>query len=73
MTTTKATTITKKADKKVLNKPPSATTAVTPEDSIPDDVKLLLYQCSVALDTFGQTAHLVLKALEQLYCTSVWE
>ncbi|CAF0905621.1 unnamed protein product [Adineta steineri] len=38
-----------------------------------DDVKILLYQCSIAINSIGQTARVLLKALEQLYCTSVWE
>jgi hypothetical protein len=45
----------------------------TLEDRTDDDVRLLLYQFSIAIDSMGQTARIILKALEQLYCTSVWE
>lgn len=48
---------------------PLSSTNVTAQN----DVKLLLYQCSIAIDSFGQTARMILKSLEQLYCTSVWE
>ncbi len=38
-----------------------------------DDVKLMLYQWSIAVDSMGQTARIMLKSLEQLYCASVWQ
>jgi hypothetical protein len=38
-----------------------------------DDVKLMLYQWSIAVDSMGQTARVMVKSLEQLYCASVWE
>ncbi len=47
--------------------------ATLEEDNTYDDVQLLLYQCSIAIDSIGQTARVALKALEQLYCASVWE
>ena len=37
------------------------------------DIKHLLTQCAIAIDSFGQTARMILKSLEHLYCTSVWE
>ncbi|CAF1298115.1 unnamed protein product [Adineta ricciae] len=48
-------------------------TEIAAGDGTFDDVKLLFYQCSIAVDSIGQTARVVLKALEQLYCTTVWE
>jgi hypothetical protein len=49
-------------------------TSLTPvEDPISDDLKLLLYQSSITIDSIGHTAQIVFKALEQLYCLSVWE
>jgi hypothetical protein len=38
-----------------------------------DDVKLMLYKWSIAVDSMGQTARVMVKSLEQLYCASVWE
>lgn len=51
----------------------TTTTMGTLTDKSDDDVKLLLYQYSITIDSMGQTARIILKALEQLYCTSVWE
>ncbi|CAF0785331.1 unnamed protein product [Rotaria sp. Silwood1] len=54
---------------------PSATTITmaTSEDNSFDDIKLLFYQCSIAIESIGQTAQAMLKAIEQLYCTSIWD
>ncbi|UJR33439.1 hypothetical protein I4U23_020884 [Adineta vaga] len=51
----------------------ATTTETVVEDSVHNDVKLLFYQFSIAVDSIGQTARVILKALEQLYCTTVWE
>lgn len=33
-----------------------------------EDLTSMLYQWSVAFNAMGQTTHIVLKSLEQLYC-----
>ncbi len=63
----------KKTGKKSSKNDLSTTTVATLEQTTYDDVKLFLYQCSIAIDSIGQTARVMFKALEQLYCTSVWE
>jgi hypothetical protein len=63
--------------KKITTKKPgkkSATSTIAPVDlNNSDDVKLMLYQWSIAVDSMGQTARIILKSLEQLYCAAVWE
>lgn len=51
----------------------TTTVAATSEDTMSDDVQLLFYQCSIAIHSFGQIARAMLKGIEQLYCTTVWE
>jgi hypothetical protein len=63
----------KKSEKKPSKTDPSTTTIATVEDQSNDDVKLLLYQCSIAIESIGKTAHALLKSFEQLYCTSIWD
>ncbi|CAF2477899.1 unnamed protein product [Rotaria sp. Silwood2] len=63
-TTSKPTTRTKKTTQK---------SSATSEDNVFDDVKLLFYQCSIAIESIGQTIQTMLKAIEQLYCTSIWD
>ena len=48
-------------------------TEIAAGESAFDDVKLFFYQCSIAVDSIGQTVRVALKALDQLYCTTVWE
>ncbi|CAF3306363.1 unnamed protein product [Rotaria socialis] len=68
MTTSKQPTSMATSDKKSL---PPVVTIVDLNDS--DDVKLMLYQWSIAIDSMGQTVRIILKSLEKLYCTSSWE
>ncbi|CAF5145835.1 unnamed protein product, partial [Rotaria magnacalcarata] len=68
MTTSKQQTSMAMSDKKSL---PPVVTIVDLNDS--DDVKLMLYQWSIAIDSMGQTVRIILKSLEKLYCTSSWE
>ncbi|CAF3550476.1 unnamed protein product [Rotaria sordida] len=65
LTTTSKTTIT---TKKTGRKTSATTTMATLEDNKFDDVKLLFYQYSIAIESMGQTARTMLKAIEQLYC-----
>ena len=68
-------TTTKKTPNKKASAGSSTTTTAktTTENDISDDVRVLLYQCSVLIDSYGQTARALLKAIEQLYCHTVWE
>jgi hypothetical protein len=59
-----------KKDEQAANTTMDTTDEATAGD---EDVKLLFYQCAIAVDSIGHTARVLLKALEQLYCTSVWE
>ncbi len=64
----------KKTGKKSSRSEPLTTTTMSMvEDNTYDDVKLLFYQYSIAIDSIGKTAQIILKSFEQLYCTSVWE
>ncbi|CAF1163337.1 unnamed protein product [Adineta steineri] len=51
----------------------STSTVPTVDLNNNEEVKIMLYQWSIAIDSIGQTVRVILKSLEQLYCTSVWE
>ena len=52
---------------------PSSTTLATAEDHPHEDVKLLLYQCSIAIQSIGHIAETLIVAVEELYCTTIWD
>ncbi|CAF3007497.1 unnamed protein product [Rotaria sp. Silwood2] len=67
------TTTTKRTTTKASEKKSSTSTIATVDLNDSDDVKLMLYQWSIAVDSMGQTARIILKSLEKLYCASLWE
>lgn len=61
--TTKRTTTTKKPAKNL------PTSTIEPVDlNNNDEVKLMLYQWSIGVDSMSQTTRIILKSLENLYC-----
>ncbi|CAF1602885.1 unnamed protein product [Rotaria sordida] len=58
---------------KVSEKKSSTSTVATVDLNHSNDVKLMLYQWSIAVDSMGQTVRIILKSLEKLYCASLWE
>ncbi|CAF1367325.1 unnamed protein product [Rotaria sp. Silwood1] len=64
---------TKQTTMKVSEKKSTTSTIATVDLNDSNDVKLMLYQWSIALDSMGQTVRIILKSLERLYCASLWE
>ena len=49
----------------------SETSTIEPVDlNNSDEIKLMLYQWSIAVDSMGQTSRIILKSLEHLYCAA---
>lgn len=67
----------KLAAKGPVTKSTTTTTTVktTPVETVDvsDDLKVLFYQSSIMIQSAGQTVRVGLKAIEQLYCASIWE
>ncbi|CAF1084221.1 unnamed protein product [Adineta ricciae] len=64
------TTDAKRKIPKKSGKNPTASSVSAVDLSNSDEVKMMLYQWSIAVDSMGQTARVMLKSLEQLYCGS---
>lgn len=62
--------MTKKAVKTTSS---ASSTVATAEDHPHEDVKLLLYQCSIAIQSIGHIAEALIEAVEELYCTTIWD
>ncbi|UJR13783.1 hypothetical protein I4U23_000793 [Adineta vaga] len=67
------TTDAKRKVPKKSRKTPTTSPVSTVDLNNNEEVKLMLYQWSIAVDSIGQTARVMLKSLEQLYCASTWE
>ncbi|CAF1352243.1 unnamed protein product [Rotaria sordida] len=70
-TTTEQTVITERSIKK--KKPSKTETSTITTVTMNDDIKLLLYQYLITINSIGQTSQIILEALEQLYCSTIWE
>lgn len=58
---------------KTPKKKPLASNVATVDLNDSNEVKLMLYHWSIAIDSMGQTARVMLKSLLKLYCTSSWD